>query len=338
MRRHLKIGWPLLLIATIAGAVGCQEPTEEDYERLMTSGPFPPCGGVEKIQSARVAYDSDGSSMAVKLRSTPSTSSNAPIVALLESGMALTVNGTATSVDWPFQWFSVKLVSDPSKAGYVAAFLVQTTCIGGVTPVPAGKKTLYLTFDDGPSSYTDQVLDLLKQYSAKATFFLLGQQVKALPAGHESDPQAGDLRVRRQLAEGHAIANHTWDHTSLQGMSSSKFVEEVQWTEGVLQPYGALAKNKTHCLRPPYGATDTTTASKARALGYTLVLWSVDPRDWARPGVDAITTNILGNVRDGAIVLMHDGGGDRTQTVSALRGVLASLKDTYQFLALPDCH
>ena len=83
----------------------------------------------------------------------------------------------------------------------------------------------------------------------------------------------------------------------------------------------------TRCLRPPYGATDSFTRAYAAELGYALVLWDVDPRDWARPGVDEIVSAIREGSGPGKIILMHDGGGDRTQTVAALEQVLAELSD-----------
>jgi peptidoglycan/xylan/chitin deacetylase (PgdA/CDA1 family) len=187
-------------------------------------------------------------------------------------------------------------------------------------PTPAaGSKVLYLTFDDGPSTpYTQQVLKVLAKFRAHATFFDLGQQAQRYPE-----------LLAAELAGGNTIGNHTWDHRSLAGMSRAKFNNEVMRTKTVL---GVKASK---CLRPPYGAHDGFTADYAAALGYRLQYWDIDTRDWARPGVNSIVTTVLTGARNGSVVLMHDGGGDRTQSVDALEKILSTLSSRgWQFPAL----
>ena len=174
---------------------------------------------------------------------------------------------------------------------------------------------VYLTFDDGPGApFTGQVLDLLARFNAKGTFFVLGVNVQTMPEF-----------TRRAALEGHSIANHTMSHTSLQGIDHEAFFNEVAAAQSIIDELVGAAS--TRCLRPPYGATDSFTRAYAAELGFTVVLWDVDPRDWARPGVDEIVSVIREGSGPGKIILMHDGGGDRTQTVAALEQVLAELSD-----------
>jgi len=170
-------------------------------------------------------------------------------------------------------------------------------------------KTIYFTFDDGPSlAWTGKVLEILARYHAKATFFMIGVNVVKNPT-----------LVQTVVKAGNTVGNHTYDHKSFRKMARKLFTQEVQATQKALGDVG------TDCLRPPYGATDASTATYAKALGFRLVLWNVDPRDWARPGANVIAQRILARVYPGAIVLMHDGGGDRSQTVAALEVVLHKL-------------
>ncbi len=128
-------------------------------------------------------------------------------------------------------------------------------------------KVIFLSFDDGPSKYTGEILDTLARYHANATFFVIGRQAKAQPK-----------LMQRIHDGGYTIGNHTYDHPSLRGISAKVFAQEVNDTHAV------LGADESKCLRPPYGAVDANTAKYARKLGYTLVLWSVDPKDWTRPG------------------------------------------------------
>jgi peptidoglycan/xylan/chitin deacetylase (PgdA/CDA1 family) len=182
-----------------------------------------------------------------------------------------------------------------------------------------GKPILYLTFDDGPAvPYTQQMLDLLTQYDAAGTFFVLGNSVRNQP----------DL-VRETLSRGSYPGNHTNTHTSLSGITPEKFVQEIESTEqAVIEVAGDLLPppgSGERYLRPPYGATDANTLSYSASKGYTVVLWDIDPQDWRQPGADVIASHILTSVYPGAIVLLHDGGGGRTQSVAALETVLREL-------------
>ena len=180
-----------------------------------------------------------------------------------------------------------------------------------------GSPILYLTFDDGPSGHSQHMLDLLKKYDAEGTFFVLGQTVKSKP----------DL-VRAMAEGGNYVANHTYSHTSLDGISQADFMAEVEDTrQAILDAAGDLftLDRDVRYLRPPYGAADASTRQYAADLGYAVVLWDIDPQDWRRPGAQVISGHVVREAYPGAVVLLHDGGGDRTQSVAALETILRDL-------------
>ena len=185
------------------------------------------------------------------------------------------------------------------------------------THTAEGSPILYLTFDDGPSGYSQQVLDLMDKYGAEGTFFVLGKSVKAKPD-----------QVRAMAEGGNYVANHTYSHTSLEGSSQADFMSEVEDTrQAILDAAGDLftLDRDVRYLRPPYGAADANTRQYAADLGYAVVLWDIDPQDWRRPGAQVISGHVMREAYPGAIVLLHDGGGDRTQSVAALETILRDL-------------
>ena len=200
---------------------------------------------------------------------------------------------TATAPDEPAR---------PATAATTA--LVPAQSAGGSGSV------IYLTFDDGPHpTYTPPVLDILADHGARATFFVLGALAEAHPE-----------LIDRIVAEGHTVASHTWNHEDLAGMPRSSFDETVGRTQAVLGDRGEP------CLRPPYGSIDAFTREWAASAGLALVLWTVDTNDWRRPGAATIADRIVAGATDEAIVLMHDGGGNRTQTVRALASAMDRLE------------
>ena len=176
-------------------------------------------------------------------------------------------------------------------------------------PAHATPGVVRLTFDDGPHpGYTPAILDILARHDAKATFFVLGSLVEAHPGLFE-----------RIVAEGHTVANHSWNHTDLAGLSQAEFNESVGRTQV------ALGSHATSCLRPPFGSLGSNTRRWAAELGLDVVLWGTDTQDWQRPGVDAIADSIVRGASSSAPILLHDGGGDRTQTVLALDRAMSEL-------------
>jgi peptidoglycan/xylan/chitin deacetylase (PgdA/CDA1 family) len=177
---------------------------------------------------------------------------------------------------------------------------------------PDGQAVVHLTFDDGPTpAWTPRVLELLARYRAQATFFVVGRNAAAHPE-----------LVRQAYTAGHGVGNHTWSHRRLTRLDAGALEAEVGATSAAIQRATGVP---VRCLRPPYATVDAASAGRARALGLRLVMWDVDSNDWRRPGAGVITGRVLGRVRSGDVVLLHDGGGDRSQTLAALQQVLSSL-------------
>ena len=175
-----------------------------------------------------------------------------------------------------------------------------------------GPKAIALTIDDGPDPvYTPQVLNLLARYRVTATFSMIGIEAQAHPA------------VAREVAHaGHLIANHTWTHLNLPWLSPASVTEQMsRGTDAIHAATGRIP----HLFRAPYGAWSPFVLSQCARTGMAPLGWSVDPRDWSRPGVTSIVTNIMSNTRTGSIILEHDGGGNRSQTVAALKIVIPRL-------------
>ena len=174
---------------------------------------------------------------------------------------------------------------------------------------PSTAPVVYFTFDDGPHPvYTPQVLDVLAKYNARATFFVVGSLVETLPR-----------TTQRIVEEGHTLANHTWNHENLAGLPRAEFDDTVGRTQAV------LGSRATNCLRPPYGSLDAFTREWAAEHGLVVQTWDYSPEDWLQPPAAEIAQGLLDHARNGAILLLHDGGGTRTQTVLALDMALQEL-------------
>ena len=184
-------------------------------------------------------------------------------------------------------------------------YLIRCTPRGSsyVTNGSRTRRQVALTFDDGPSRYTPGFVSVLRRYDATATFFVIGRQVAAEA-----------LTLRRALRYGNEIANHTWDHRG------ASYLQLLATNNAVRRATGFRP-----CLFRRVGGAIGSVAT-ARALGMTTVQWDVDPRDWASPGTAAIVGRVLGAIRPGSIVVMHDGGGPRWQTLAALPYILRGLR------------
>ncbi len=183
-------------------------------------------------------------------------------------------------------------------------------------------KVIYLTFDDGPwVPYTQQILDVLKKNDATATFFVVGEMV----AQHK------DLIARIHEA-GHAIGNHTWDHANLTTLSDAAIRDELRRTAKVVGPVMGA------CMRPPYGATNDRVKAVTTDEGYKSILWDFWAEDWNQPPIPQFLESLETATEDGSVILLHDGGGDRPNTVEAMRQMLPRwTKQGYTFQALPAC-
>lgn len=169
-----------------------------------------------------------------------------------------------------------------------------------------------LTFDDGPSpDFTRQVLEVLRRYNALATFFCIGLNTTAFP------------RTLEEIAsDGHEIGNHTWSHPYLPDLSRMEMNAQLEQTgEAIRKVTGSVPT----LVRPPYGGRSSRVLRWLAEAGLTTVLWSAETSDWARPGTDVIEAEVAGQAGPGSIVLFHDGGGDRSQTVAALPRILRRL-------------
>ena len=189
----------------------------------------------------------------------------------------------------------------------------------------APEKPIALTFDDGPwPNSTSQVLDVLKKSNVKATFFLVGMQVQKYPQ-----------LVKQVVAEGHAIGNHTWSHQYYQYNESAAAREIDRTAELVYKTTGV----KTSLFRPPAGILNNGLVNYAHEKKYAVVMWSVDSKDWRsrRTTKQAFIDNVLKEAKPGGIVLLHDGGGDRSNTVQALPQLISQLKKHgYKFVTVPE--
>ncbi|MEH1906982.1 MAG: polysaccharide deacetylase family protein [Nostoc sp.] len=184
-------------------------------------------------------------------------------------------------------------------------------------------KVIALTFDDGPwPESTAQVLDILKQNQIKGTFFLIGQNVKNYPG-----------LVKREIAEGHVIGNHTWHHW-YQFLNPQAAAYEIDHTADLIYQVTGI---KTNLFRPPGGIMHNGVADYARNSKYAIILWSSDSADYSRPAVPKLINNVFRKAKPGGIVLMHDGGGNRSKTVQALPEIIANFrKQGYSFVTIPE--
>jgi peptidoglycan/xylan/chitin deacetylase (PgdA/CDA1 family) len=183
-----------------------------------------------------------------------------------------------------------------------------------------------LTFDDGPWYDTGQFLAVLEHDHVPATFFEIGQEIATYGEGGAIE--------RRMLADGDMLGDHTWSHPDVSGDGSFARVQ-IEMTAAAIR---TATRGFTPCLfRAPYGAVSSALIGEARSLGFTTIQWDVDPRDWALPGADAIYQTVVGDAHNGAIVLQHDGGGNRSETLAALPREIATLRARgYQFVTVTE--
>ena len=182
----------------------------------------------------------------------------------------------------------------------------------------SGNKVIALTFDDGPGPYTAQLLDILDQHGAKATFFLIGSKVSA---------QADVLR--RMHARGHQLGNHSWSHPELPKLPVDQIASEIDRTNDAIKQATGV---KPSILRPPYGAVNGVVLEQLRARGMSSILWSVDTRDWADRNSDIVCSRAVAGAHPRDIILMHD---IHQTSVNAVPCVLSALKQQgYSFVTV----
>jgi peptidoglycan-N-acetylglucosamine deacetylase len=177
-----------------------------------------------------------------------------------------------------------------------------------------------LTFDDGPNgNYMPQVQRILDDQGVKATFFLIG---KLVPSNAK--------QLKALAASGHELANHSYSHPQMQRLSEAQQRQQIAKCQAAIEKLGLSAA----WFRPPYGMYNRSTVHAATSQGLETVLWSVDPRDWAKPGVERIRNRVLRGAGNGAVILMHC---TNAQTVAALPGIIKHLREQgYHFLTLSE--
>lgn len=185
------------------------------------------------------------------------------------------------------------------------------------------KKVIALTFDDGPwPGYTAQVLEILRENNIKATFFVVGKYLK-------NNPELG----KRIVVEGHVIGNHSWHHWYHYFNQKAAAFEIDNTSDLIYQVTGV----KTTLFRPPGGMLHNGLAAYARGKNYAVVMWSADSADYSRPSASVLTNRVLQQSKPGGIVLMHDGGGNRSHTVAALPLIISKLRNQgYSFVTVPE--
>ena len=190
--------------------------------------------------------------------------------------------------------------------------------------VKTKEKVIALTFDDGPHpKYTAQVLDLLEKYEAKGTFFIVGENA-------EKNPEI----VLRMYEDGHELANHTYTHPV--STSTFKIMKEIKQTNDTIY---SITGFSPILFRPVEGHYTDAMVDEIVKDGFKIVMWSwhQDTEDWKNPGVKKIVNTVLEGTKEGDVVLFHDGGGNRKQTVKALEKILPELqKKGYKFVTISD--
>lgn len=204
---------------------------------------------------------------------------------------------------------------------------------------PANERVVALTYDDGPNPpYTTEILHVLESEHVHATFFVVGRAAAAYPAV-----------LRREYRDGDAIGDHSWDHSHLIVLDPSHLRQTLRRTDAAIF---AATGHHTHLMRPPFGARDWLVLDEARKLGYTPVMWSVPlAKDWEYPAPAVIEHRIVPRVRDGSIIVLHDGNRgmlcaqshlslhlcDRASDIEATRLIVRDLKrEGYRFVTIPE--
>jgi len=187
-------------------------------------------------------------------------------------------------------------------------------------------RVVALTFDDGPhATSTAGILAVLQQQKVKATFFELGVNIKRYPSLSKACASNGNL-----------VGLHSWDHKDFTKLSADQIHTQLQNTQ---EAFKKASGQTSHWFRLPYGNSTTSIDGQIIKRGFDLAYWTVDTNDWRRPGADTIAARAISGASPGAIILMHDGGGDRSQTVAALPKIITTLKaQGYTFVTIDELY
>lgn len=202
----------------------------------------------------------------------------------------------------------VSLQTHPDQRHALRKVLGYTEFLRGGT---GARRQVALTFDDGPGPFTPKILRILRNHDAPATFFALGGMLE--PFGRFA---------RMAVRDGHVVAPHTNDHVHMGQLGAADQEAQLEETEAALRDAGIP---DSHLFRPPYGSFNTETLDLLGSSRTLMTLWSVDTGDYLSPGTRVIVDRALAGAKPGAVILMHDAGGDRSQTVKALPKILRGL-------------
>ena len=187
------------------------------------------------------------------------------------------------------------------------------------------KKLIAITFDDGPDrKNTPAVLDILKKYKVKATFFLVGRQVAHFPEV-----------AKRIVEEGHSVGNHTYNHIMLTKDNPKQVQTELMGTETAIHNATGIY---TNLFRPPFGRTSKAVLNQISKMGFKEIMWDIDPNDWRRPPIAKMVNYELNHVKNGSIILNHSGEGEKLEaTIKSLPWIITELRSKgYEFVTIPE--
>jgi len=217
---------------------------------------------------------------------------------------------------------SVLFLFDKTTANKGRQYYEETGSI--IWDIQTEEKVVVLTFDDGPHpKYTEQILNLLEQYDAKGTFFVVGQQAKKSPE-----------IILRIHEDGHELANHTYTHPYT--TSVPQILEEIKQTNDLIF---SITGFSPYLFRPVEGYYTDAMVEAVAKEGFKMVMWSwhQDTEDWKNPGVNTIVSRVLSGIQEGNVILFHDGGGNRKQTVKSLERILPELqKQGFRFITISE--
>ncbi len=231
--------------------------------------------------------------------------------------------GSQQVVQLQRQQAETAVLAEKNRLTYIAPVQFQGAVVKS-GHLQVARDAIALTFDDGPwPATTQQILDILQQEGVKATFFWVGQAVQSQPG-----------LARQVVNAGHAVGNHSWHHR-YEPMDAVTAASEVDVAARI---FNEITGIRTTLFRPPGGYMDNGMADYAKSQGYTIVMWSVSSADTDfSSDAQSYVNNVLSAAQPGAIVLLHDGGGNRSKTVAALPAIIRGLKaQGYRFVTIPE--
>ena len=241
----------------------------------------------------------------------------------------LVIDGDSYIMGYLYQWGRPGVTEKRTGkvSGEIASVVtqeVQDCIVRERRPQPANdEKIVALTFDDGPSKYTQQFLDILDKYEVKATFFNLGENIDQYPE-----------LAKKVVEKGHQLASHTYNHKQLNKLDAAEFIKQVDENAKRIEEATGVY---TSFIRAPYGEFSAECWLNSKGSITAAVNWTEDSEDWELPGVDAIVEKAAGDVNPGSIILMHDGGGEREQGIEALPQIIEKLQAKgYRFVTLDE--